>query len=179
MTVIAAMGCEMAADTSVWAGGTVVAMTMRKITRLSDGSLVGTCGSPGFGGWFVEWLDAQILSGRPSREWTRDNQPEIGEDGFGAIWLRTDQKRYRFNYSTFPSEETGSFSVTGGNSISIVVGALAAGASVSQAIQIAIRYGDAAAGDVQLERLNGVPSAIIEGSPDELRHLEQRMRVSR
>lgn len=151
MTAIAYRDGVMAADTGVWYDSQFVCGHIQKIRRLEGGALLAMGGGLGFGEWFAKHLN-------PDDPWSAhasESAPEVPPESFAAILVTPNGDVWRYNGSLLPFRETGSFCATGaGSAVGILTGAMAAGATAEEAIWIAMRHCDSAAGNVQVERLN-------------------------
>jgi hypothetical protein len=157
MTIIVYRDGTMAADTGIWTESVAAGHT-HKIRRMDDGGLVGCSGAPGFCEWFCRWLTSH-----PSADpmlCAKADHPTINDQGFGAVWVKPDGAVWKFNMDLLPFEVIGPWVMTGGSAIDVATGALAAGATAEEAVRIAIRYSDGAAGDVQTEKLLPVPLPV-------------------
>lgn len=148
MTVIAYRDGIMAADSAVW-GDQIIVEHVRKIWRLADGSLFGCSG---------RLCDAQACA-----DWLLNggDKPAPAEKGyFTALVAAPDGVVRRIEWDMRPFEITGPYHTCGAH-MEFLHGAMAAGASAEEAVRLAIRYGDSAAGEVQVERLHnwGIRSA--------------------
>lgn len=134
----------MAADTAVWAssgGGYTVVGTYSKIDRLKDGSLFACTGRSSDHQAVMKWLSGG----------QEGDAPKVKE-GFSAIWARTSGvMKIEDDVRPFDMPDAAFFA--DGASMDFLLGALAAGASAEEAVRLAIRFTDGAAGDVQVERL--------------------------
>ena len=142
MTVIAYRDGVMAADRMVWQGDLRIANGATKINRLPDGSLVGCCGSRPVIAEVMAWLNG---GEKPARE--------LKDGDFGALIVRPCGRVERLEdemliYPACPADF-----YTMGSHGELLFGAMAAGASAPEAVRIAIRFGQYAGGDVQVERL--------------------------
>lgn len=103
------------------------------------------------------------------------------------MWLREDGLFHITKEWEIYQHPTHSDFYCDGAHIEFVLGALAAGASAVQAVELAIKFGDSARGPVQSERLLNAstvpPGHWIDLDPQrqdaELRHLEDRERWRR
>lgn len=148
MTVIAVKDGIMAADTGLWKGAAIYGH-QRKIIRLTDGRLFAASGESGAVQECLRWLNGE--ADRPT--------PET-QDDFGALILAPDGV-WRIDYKYRLFRDHANFPCCGAHS-EMLIGAMAAGASAEEAVCIAIRYGDSAAGDVQVERLTLVALVAAE-----------------
>lgn len=140
MTVIVCRDDVMAADTAIWRGNVIIGYR-QKIKRLHDGRLFAGSGVSGVILHCCDWLDGLVEKPAPVSDGDFDGLI-LGADGA----LRVD---YGFRvYETAQND----FAFAGSHS-ELLLGALAAGASAEEAVRIAIKYGDAAGGEVQVERL--------------------------
>lgn len=144
MTAIAYRDGIMTADTAVWAstgGGYTVVGNYRKIDRLEDGSLFASTGRSSDHQAVIRWLAAG----------QEGEAPKVKE-GFSAIWARP-RRVLKIEDDVRPFAMPNADFYAAGSSMEFLLGSLAAGASAEEAVRLAIRYTDGAAGDVQVERL--------------------------
>lgn len=139
MTVIACKDGVMAADTGIWQG-LLVCGYASKIVRLPDGGLFAACGAHAAAVLCAEWLAGE-------RE-----KPEPEEEGsFGALMLSPNgiwHVDYKLRIYKSPSAIAAE-----GSHTEFLLGAMYAGASAEEAVRLAIKHGDCAAGEVQVEYL--------------------------
>ena len=139
MTVIACRDGIMAADSAVWQGNIIAGHT-RKILRLKDGRLVGCAGLRPTIQACKAWLDGD-----------GEKPPAEEVDAFGAIILGADGI-FRVSYKFQIYESAGAFACEGAHG-DFMYGAMLAGASAEEAVRLAIKHGDNAGGEVQVEHL--------------------------
>lgn len=139
MTVIVYRDGVIAADTAVWLGQVITSYT-KKIRRLSDGRLFAAAGGAGTIAACFAWLNDE------------GERPDAEKDGrFGALVLGSDDL-WLYNHRFQSSRESlEGFSIVGAHH-ELLLGALAMGAPAEVAVRIAIKYGDSAGGEVQVER---------------------------
>lgn len=144
MTAIAYRDGVMAADTAVWAttgGGYTVVGTYAKIDRLKDGSLFASTGRSSDHRAVLNWLAGG-----------QEGEPPKVKEGFSAIWARCSGVM-KIEDDVRPFDMPNADFYAAGASMEFLLGSLAAGASAEEAVRLAVRYTDGAAGDVQSERL--------------------------
>jgi 20S proteasome alpha/beta subunit len=143
MTAIAYRDGILAADTAAWGGGnsSVIVGHRQKIVRLSDGGLFAACG-----------CTADCIRAAQACERNALSTIEIDDNGFAAVWIKPDGSVWRLDSILYPYESAGPYDAAGASE-TFMLGALAAGASAEQAVRLAIKHTDGAAGDVQVERL--------------------------
>lgn len=140
MTVIVYRAGVMAADTAVWCDQIVVEHVI-KIVRLPDGSLFGCSGRVCDAQAFADWLMG------------KGERPPAAEKGyFSGLIVAPDGSVRRVEWDMRPFDLAGPYH-TCGSHCEFLHGALAAGATAEEAVALAIRYGDSAAGEVRVERL--------------------------
>lgn len=139
MTVIVVRDGVMAADTASWCGQIIVAHR-NKIRRLHDGRLFAGTGERASADACFDWLDGRA-----------EKPPPEERDAFAALILGPGGiERVDYKFRTHADNQEFAFAGAHGE---LLFGALAAGASAEEAVRIAIRYGDSAGGEVQVERL--------------------------
>ena len=149
MTIIAVKNHIMAADSGTFSGSIVYRMAdgHPKIVRAPDGSLVGAAGTS---------YDTYLL-----REWAKNglnfaDTPKISDEKdepLAWLWLRPDGTLWRGNnaFNICPSQPIYSIGYEG--ACQVAEGAMWAGATAPEAVQIAIDHCVYVAGPVQVERL--------------------------
>lgn len=145
MTAIAYRAGIIAADSAFWGGSNcnTIVGHQQKITRLQDGGLIAGCGRR-------TDLDKARLHLVQSGDLTG---LEPFEDlGFNLIWAKPDRTVWWVENDLYPIEVTIPFSACGAPTV-FMLGALYAGATAEEAVQLAIRHTDGAAGQVQVERI--------------------------
>lgn len=141
MSTVCCDGVGIAADGKMTLYDRMLSMNERKVHRLNDGSIIGGCGNPAYLPKVVEWLN----KGR------RGKWPIEGDDGFSAIWLRSDGVSYFDNEG---GETTPALPVAVGSGSGMAIGALEAGASLRQAIEIASKHDVWTGGQILVEYLH-------------------------
>lgn len=139
MTVIAIKNGVIAADTGLWLGNICVEHC-KKIRRLSDGRLFAISGHRAIGEACYAWLQDESL------------RPEPGSDDsdFGGLLLTKDGAfRVDYKFRIYPT----GIPAAAGSHTEFLMGAMYAGASAEEAVRLAIKHGDSAAGEVQVEYL--------------------------
>lgn len=140
MTTIATDGRSMAADTHSTSEGLIVNRSAVKVTRAKDGSLVGVAGDCSAGALFRRWLDEGER---------QDSLPNFrGAEDFIAIVLRPDGRLDAFDKALVAVEYELPAAVGSGGQLAL--GAMLAGRSPAQAVEIAAQR-DGPTGDVVLE----------------------------
>lgn len=132
MTTIATDGRTMAAESMVSAGGNVVAYTA-KVFKAADGRIYATCGDSDAGQLFAKWIDGKV------------EKPELGED-FSALILALDGKVYWIGKNLEPVEYMVPTGIGSGGDLAI--GAMLAGASPEQAVEIACQRDNGSGGPI-------------------------------
>jgi hypothetical protein len=134
----------MAADTACYAGETLQGFTT-KIARGPDGSLAGAAGNTTLCHEFLElWREGINAGGwRPTI---------VGEARFSAIVVMPDGLVWEWD-ETGRSLSRAPFHADG-SAHPMLIGAMAAGASAEEAVEIAIRYSAHCGGEIQVERLS-------------------------
>lgn len=141
MTVIAYRNGVMAADTAVWSDGLIVGHT-RKIIRLADGRLFAASGPRPLILACKAWLSGQGHIPSP-----------VEEHMFGGLLAdRACLRRVTHAFDIYDCPEAMPFAAEGCH-VTFMLGAMAAGATAPEAVAMAIKFGDAAAGEVQVEQL--------------------------
>lgn len=162
MTIIVAHNGVMVADSAAIAGDRIFPCGSPKIKRTKDGGLVACCGSEDDCFVFSQWA----VAGFPE-----DAKPVLtsGNDGFAALYMRPDGSVWNF-YGVRRSSPTQQPAYIGERTaVCVVCGAMAAGASAEQAVEIAIKHTVWIGGPIQVERLGGPePGSIREVSGREL-----------
>ena len=145
MTVVAYRDGVLAADSGVWQGGIIVANT-QKVFRLSDGSLFAASGPRSVIERVFDCFEGKSPLLPPPLPDRRDFV-SIRIEASGVIW-RMDGDMIQYSCPDAPWYVLGAHD-------ELLFGALAAGASAIEAVEIAIKYGDCAGGIVQSLGLNG------------------------
>ena len=148
----------MAADTGVWHHNTVP-YHIKKIMRV-NGSLVAATGRTGLVTKFYQWV-AEGMNGEFDRS-------EAGDGGFHGIIVGPDGRVLQVEIMGPALSYNAPFYVMGAPH-EIMLGAMAAGATAQQAVEIAIRWTDGAAGGIQVEKLHETDGLFghILGNPAE------------
>ena len=144
MTVIACKDGVMAADTGSWHGNVKPGGRATKIVRLADGSLFGAAGWKPTILVAREWLNAGMpLADRPDK---------ADDDDLSGIMLKTDMSIWNINhrFELYPSDAE--IDAVGSHT-EFLYGAMLAGASAEEAVRLAIKHCNGAAGEVQVERI--------------------------
>lgn len=127
MTTIATDGKSMAGDGQRDHRGTVTNLNAEKIRRLPDGRLVGTSGDVAFGEMFVEWLE------------NGGDRPEYkGDGGFTALILMPCGELMLAGQDCHPCTINAPYAI--GSGMDLAIGAMAAGASPAEAVEIAAAF---------------------------------------
>lgn len=162
MTAIAYRDGIMAADTLVSAseGAWFVRGTTRKIARSPTGTLGAASGHCGMCERFLRWITSGQVDEWLSESHDSSPPPDLKCDrgGFGAIIVQptADQGGERvicIDYQGNPIHNIKAPFYVEGSAESILIGALAHGASAEEAVRIAIQYDTGCGGDVQVESL--------------------------
>lgn len=140
MTTIAIRDGIMAADTAVFEGA-VYAGIISKIVKARDGSLVGASGKAAACWDYIH--RAQVESDKPM---------QIGEDA-SALIIKPDGSVWCIEAGGPPFRIEGPFHATGPGA-GVAIGAMAAGATAEEAVEIACRYDKASRAPVETLRLN-------------------------
>jgi hypothetical protein len=143
VTAIAYRDGVMAADTAIYAGETLQGQ-VSKIARSPSGALAAASGRA----TLCEGFLRLFREGKIDEDW---RPVVIGDAQFGAVVVEPDG-------SIWQLDETGRHPVrasfyTEGSAGPILSGAMAAGASAEEAVEIAIRYDAHCGGEIQVERL--------------------------
>lgn len=160
MTVIAYRDGVLAADTAIWQGNLLVGHR-HKIRRLKDGRLYAASGFKPDCDEFFAYLNGK----QPEPPKPLDNR-----DYFDAIVVAPEQ-RWKADGKFRLYDVSGDSFVTVGAHCDFLIGAMAAGASAEEAVRLAIRHGDSAGGDVQVERvevseLRRIPASAFQDRTD-------------
>jgi ATP-dependent protease HslVU (ClpYQ) peptidase subunit len=153
MTVIAVKDGIMAADSMATRGGMRHNMPTAypKIIRAPDGSLVGYSGGVPKCYALAEWVKKGMDFG--------DHPPFAHEDsdmGMDALWLKADGTLWRlcFDYTVYPLDGDEPYTIGEIDAASFTEGAMWAGLSAEDAIQLAAMRCLYANGEVQVEKLH-------------------------
>lgn len=145
MTTIATDGHTMAGDGLVVSGSTVFGVNLQKVHRLKDGRLVGLCGSG--------------YAQRPFMTWLEDggDKPKLAE-GFEAIVLLPDGtcRSYDENCDWLPEEVPSAC----GSGRQIAIGAMEAGKTPLEAVEIAARRNTETGGTITVLHLSANVKAV-------------------
>lgn len=142
MTAIVYRDGVMAADTMSWVRGVAICAPA-KIIRV-DGGLLGAAGPTGVCHWLRRYLANPDTAGP---------KPPVERDDLQALLVERSGQIWRWDWQLVSFQHLGSFVAIGAAS-EFLYGALYAGASAEDAVRLAIRHTDCAAGDVQIERLH-------------------------
>jgi hypothetical protein len=144
MTSIAYRNGILAADTAIWSGGVIVAH-QRKVAKL-DGYLFGAAGDPGAVQRFLKDGFAA---------WTGGRMLKVTDQGFVGLVIRPDGSVLRMTEHGEAMEALPADWHAIGRCADFLIGAMAANAHLSapEAIRLAIKWTDSAAGDVHVERI--------------------------
>lgn len=144
MSTVCCDGTGIAADGRMTFYDRIISADVPKVIRLDDGSIIGAAGNPAHLPKVAAWLN-----GGRKTEWPVI--PKDGDDGFIGLHLTVD--------GLFMIDKDGGFTrpnmpVAVGSGAGIAVGALEAGASVRQAIEIACKHDVWTGGTIMVEYLN-------------------------
>ena len=125
MTTIACDGKSMAGDGQREFRGSISTRRAKKVRRLPDGSLLGTCGDVAIGIALVEWLTNGGDKPAPM-------EPELG---FNALLLKPTGEVMLYDKHFVPAEVELPIAI--GSGMDFAVGAMLAGKSAAEAVEIA------------------------------------------
>lgn len=165
MTAIAYKDGVMAAD-SLCCGGDMRRGEVRKIARSPKGTIGAAAGKAGKTAEFRRWVESgRIDEWIASGCWINAGEIAYGPDGFadklpideelnsfGAIIVTVENRVICLDYRGYRVELDALFYVEG-SAEQILMGAMAAGASAEEAVEIAIRYDVGCGGKIQVERV--------------------------
>lgn len=144
MTAIAYRDGILAADSVAWGGDNrIIACERKKITRLKDGSLFAAAGRS-------ISID-KVVNSLQEYSSLSSIKPLEKEDDLIAIWVKKNGI-YLVSHDLYPVLIDQSFFCVGGCD-QFMWGALYAGATAVQAVELAIKYTDCAGGRVQSESI--------------------------
>jgi len=157
LTIICFRSGIMAADTAAWSPENILVGHVRKITRSPGGVLASGCGSASA----LQWFGRQNLSGAfdagcedlpPHPAWGREDAAFILAYPEGRVAI--------LNGAMLTMGADAPFYALGSPAV-MAMGAMAAGASATEAVRICMEWHDDAKGDVQAEHL--IPPAADVG----------------
>lgn len=140
MTVVVYRDGIMAADTGAWRGKVLATVEQKKIIRLSDGSLLGTCGDDCEVQVFRRWAEDGFTADKPF-ERAKDDQFSavlVSPGGSITIWHED-----LWSYVAY----TEPYAFIGAHN-EFLAGALAAGLTATSAVRLAIEHCAWARGEV-------------------------------
>lgn len=146
MTTIAYRDGVMAADTASWDSCGIFFGRSRKIYRLADGRVLGTAGSKSMALRVVAWLN-----GSADRPTPNDERPT---DRFAGIIADCDGRIFYMDASLEPSELLDCKFTAIGSGRELALGAMAMGASASDACCIAAKFDQGTRLPIDIEFLN-------------------------
>lgn len=140
MTTIATNGKSMAGDGQREACRTILSTEAVKVQRLDDGRIVGTCGDTALAAKLVAWLNGQ------------GDKPEgKAEDDFAALVLRTDGVIEYISGHCISTIVPPPVAV--GSGMDFAIGAMEAGASPQEAVEIACKRDPGSGGKITVCKL--------------------------
>jgi ATP-dependent HslUV protease subunit HslV len=140
MTAIAYRDGVLAADSGVW-DGNLLAGTVRKVHRLEDGRLYAASGREVDVQACRNWLNGADPERRPP--------PVDRETGFSALIVGAEVLAIARDMRIYTPPAARFYAL--GCHYEFLLGAMAAGASAAEAVNLACRYGDGAREPVQVE----------------------------
>lgn len=148
MTIVAAMDGLMIADGATFSGSRQFVCAVPKIARLPDGSLLGCAGPTALCVTFRDWgLDGFPVDRRPTFEQKDDSISAIHLRTDGTIWRLNGENGLWFRDSLVPG------TIGHADPCWFVDGAVAAGASLVDAVTMAIERFCYIGPPIQVERL--------------------------
>ena len=158
MTTIAYRDGVMATDTLA-VGGDLYRGKVRKIQRLEDGSLLGIAGDAGYHCFFEKWL-----LNKP----TWENRPRLPENSdISLLFVRRDGRIFHSAERLVLVEVETEFIAIGSGG-DLAMGAMGAGSTARQAVEIAARFDCFTGGNIDEFRLSAPrqPKKRISFPPD-------------
>lgn len=157
-------GWVVAADTYVY-GYIAVMAGMRKITKTPGGNLVGVSGDAGFAAKFLAWA-----RGGFEGAWVDGNETDDTVDAAFVTYTVAGSPIVRiFEGKSVFDMHTSLYAIGSGRPLAL--GAMAAGASVERAVEIACQYDPMSGGEVQTLAHSGpvsLPEPLIGRLPNPL-----------
>lgn len=147
MTTIACDGKSMAGDGQREMRGTISTRRALKVRRLQDGSIVGTSGDVALGAKLTEWLD--VGGEAPKLE---------PESGFNALRLMPDGRILLYDKHCHPSMIEAPIAI--GSGMDLAIGAMLAGKSVCEAVEIAATRDPGTGGEITVLHLEPAVRAV-------------------
>lgn len=140
MTTIATDGQSMAGDGQSQSRGTVVNHTRAKIRRLQNGSIVGGCGDMHDTTAWADWLDGGKVGDCP-----------IQTEEFGGLILKIDGSVLMVDHKGRECSVEAPCAV--GSGMDLAIGAMMAGATPGEAVNIACKRDPHSGGRIKVEYL--------------------------
>lgn len=146
MTTVAFDGTTMAADSAV-SGGGYYDFDMIKVKKHPSGYLLGGCGDIDMLQWFLDMFTPEIIHNRAKGH--RLTLPTQGGSDFAAMVVSPSGKAYVISDKLLvtPIKTFGYMAVGSGSAVAL--GALAMGASASEAVKIAARHDQGTGGRIK------------------------------
>lgn len=148
MTSIAYRDGVLAADSGVQSRGTRIG-SVQKVFKAKDGSLLAYAGDANLAADVAEWVDGGLR---------HDSVPDTADRGT-ILWVQPDGSVHIIDGGGKPYPVEAPFYAEGSGE-DLALGAMAAGASAVQAIEIAIHFDSGSSGPVQfveLEKADVIP----------------------
>lgn len=145
MTTIATDGKSMAGDGQREMSRTIVDSTAVKVRQLSDGRLYGSAGEAAFSAMVVEWLEG-------------GSKPDFKPEEFVALVLSPSGEVHHISEICHLIQIDSPAAI--GSGIDFALGAMAAGASVQKAVEIACKYDPGSGGKITVLEVQKFPRAL-------------------
>jgi hypothetical protein len=168
MTIICIKDGAVAADGGVWCDDVLVSRETRKIIQSLDGAISGSAGNSMDTQMFRRWFGSTV-----NPESRQGSAPTFAkEDGFSAVWLERDGAIWQLDWGGKPYRCNSQGTTAIGAAKELALGAMYAGAFAEQAVRICVERHGCAGGEVFVERLELVPSPIVESDAPEVAEAE-------
>lgn len=145
MTTIAYRDGILCTDSACTSSQGILLGTVRKLGRAPDGSLIAAAGKSMACAVVVAWAESGM-----------EGSPNVSDDDFGAILVRPDRTVHHLSGDGSTVQIDAPFHAEG-SGYQIALGAMAAGASAEEAVQIACKLDGKSREPVQLIRLGDAP----------------------
>ena len=139
----------MAADSATFIGSLRFRVAQSKIRRRpTDGALIGGAGTSPIIQTYVEWfMKHEHHDAKP------EDMRDIEEDDLSCLIAMPDGRIFHVGRTLRPYEVLPPYAIGAETSVHLALGAMHAGASAEQAVEIAVEHSNYVGGPVQVERL--------------------------
>lgn len=147
MTTIATDGKSMAGDGQTSTNGTISSTRTVKVSRMGGGGLYASCGSSGWGDKLLSWFDGGQVG-----------DPPKGDDNDGFMFLKPDGSLWQGGCDGLAVELDLPFAM--GSGMDFAIGAMEAGKSPEEAVEIAAKRDPNTGGQITVLHLNPQVRAV-------------------